>query len=137
MTPAIVSAETFLKLSEASKNWCLMVKPTKRTNTVLDALNALLGAEQDAKSLNETIIYAFELLWLNGLKPKLEYEEQVWNNSQSLEDAIKEYTARIGSTNDLAETQKKEIGGYLESIAVDGMVYETSHTLITAMYWQV
>lgn len=43
MTSAFVSAETFSKISEASRNWVPMVRPTRRTNSVLDALNSLVG----------------------------------------------------------------------------------------------
>lgn len=137
MTPAVVSAETFTKLSEASRSWVLMVKPTRRTNTVLDELNRLVGAEKDMKTLDETMAYAFDLAWLNGFCPRLEYENQVWENDAPLDKAIEEYTLRISSTHDLTDENKEAIRTYLESIAVDGSVHETSHTLIVAMYWQV
>lgn len=137
MTPAVVSAETFIKLSEASRNWVLMVKPTRRTNTVLDELNRLVEAEKDTKALDETMAYAFDLAWLMGFQPKLEYENQVWENDLSLDEAIEEYTLRIASTHDLSEENKQDIRNYLERTAVDGRIHETSHTLIVAMYWQV
>ena len=137
MTPAVASAETFMKLSEASRGWCLMVKPTRRTNSLLDVLNELVGAPEESGALNDTIAYAFDLLWLSGMKPKMDYEEQVWNITQPLAEAIREYTARINSTQDLTGAQRTAIAGYLEEIAVDGMVRETTHTLVAAMYWQV
>lgn len=137
MTPAIVSAETFLKLSEASRNWVLMVKPARRTNSVLDALNRIVGAERDATSLDETVAYAFDLAWLKGFQPKFEYENQVWENDMPLEKAIEEYTLRISSTYELSDENKEEIREYLASIAADGIVHEVSHTAIVAMYWQV
>lgn len=137
MTPAVASAETFVKLSEASRGWCLMVKPTRRTNSVLDVLNAMVGAPRETETLNDTVAYAFDLLWLSGMKPKMDYEEQVWKIVQTLPDAIREYTARISSTHDLTRVQSAAICDYLEGIAVDGMVHETTHTLVAAMYWQV
>lgn len=137
MTPAVVSAETFLKLSEASRNWVLMVKPTRRTNVVLDELNKLVGAEKDKKTLDETMAFAFDLAWLMGFQPKLEYENQEWENDFSLEEAVEQYTLRIAFTHDLSEDNKQAIKNYLESIAVDGSVHELSHTQIVAMYWQV
>lgn len=137
MTPAIVSAETFLKLSEASRNWVLMVKPTRRRNSVLDDLNSLVSADKDMKTLDETITYAFDLAWQKGYCPKFEYENQIWEQDLSLEEAIKEYTLRIASMHELSDMNKAEIKKYLEGIAVDGRVHETTHTLIAAMYWQV
>ncbi len=137
MTPAVVSAETFLKLSEASRNWVLMVKPTRRTNSVLDELNKLVGADKDTKALDETMAYAFDLAWLMGYQPKFEYENQIWENDAPLDKAIEEYTLRISSMHELSDENKLAISTYLEGIAVDGSVHEISHTLIVAMYWQV
>lgn len=137
MTPAVVSAETFLKLSEASRNWVLMVKPTRRTNSVLDELNKLVGADQDTKALDETMAYAFDLLWLMGCCPRLEYENQVWDSNLPLDKAVEEYTLRISSMRELTEENINSIRTYLESIAADGIVHEIAHTTIVAMYWQV
>lgn len=137
MTPAVASAETFLKLSSASRKWVLTVKPTRRTNSVLDELNKLVGAERDTKALDESMAYAFDLTWLMGCCPRLEYENQVWESDMPLDKAIEEYTLRISSMHELSEENKEAIQTYLESIAVDGLVHETSHTLIVAMYWQV
>ena len=137
MTPAVVSADTFLKLSEASRNWVLMVKPTRRTNSVLDELNRLVSAEKDTKALDETMAYAFDLAWLKGYNPRFEYENQIWESDTPLDKAIEEYTLRISSTHDLSDQNKESIRSYLESIAVNGSIHETSHTLIVAMYWQV
>ncbi|MEA4895993.1 MAG: methyltransferase domain-containing protein [Oscillospiraceae bacterium] len=137
MTPAVVSAETFLKLSEASRNWVLMVKPARRVNSVLDELNRLVKAEEDTKALDETMAYAFDLAWLKGYSPKFEYENQTWEHDLPLDKAIEEYTLRISSMHELTEENKAAIKAHLESIAVDGSVHETSHTQIVAMYWQV
>lgn len=138
MTPAVCSAETFLKLSDVSSNWVLMVKPTRRDNSVLDALLKCVGAQPDTKALDETIIYAFALAWTAGYRPKLEYEEQVWENTQPLAEAIEEYTLRIASMNELTDDGRAKIKSCLEGIAeADGTIHETTHTTIAAMYWQV
>ena len=136
MTPAIVSADTFIKLMEASKNWVLMVKPTRRTNAILDELNRLVGAEQDTKPLDETVAYAFDLAWMSGCCPRLEYEEQLWESDMTLEEAVRDYTLRISSLHELGDDDKLKIRGYLESVAKDGIVHETTHTMVAAMYWQ-
>ena len=137
MTPAIASAETFLKLSQASRGWCLMVKPTRRTNSVLDVLHQLLDLPQESQTLDKAIVYGFDLLWLKGWHPYLDYEPQVWENQLPVEQAVQEYTSRIRSSHPLTPVQEECIRQYLEEHSVDGMVQETSHTLIAAMYWQV
>lgn len=137
MTPAVVSADTFMKLIGASRNWVLMVKPTRRSNTILDELNKIVGAECDTKPLDETMAYAFDLAWLSGSFPRLEYEQQVWEMDMPLEEAVDEYTLRIGSLHELKDGDKAKIRDYLGSVAVNGNVHETTHTAIVAMYWQV
>ena len=137
MTPAVVSADTFLKLIEASRGWVLMVKPTRRTNSILDELNRLVNAEQDTKALDETMVYAFDLAWRTGGCPKLDYEEQIWKDDQPLEEAIKEYTLRISSMHELSDSDREKIREYLENIAVDEIVHEISNTTLVAMYWHV
>ncbi len=137
MTPAVDSADSFLKLSEASRNWCLVVKPTRRSNAVLDRLTELLGIEPDSKSLDETLLYSFELLWLYGRKPKIEYEEQCWENSWQLDEALREYTLRLSASHALAPAQKEAVAEFLRSVSADGIVKETTHTTIAAIFWQV
>lgn len=137
MTPAIASADTFLKLIEASRGWVLMVKPTRRRNKVLDKLNALISADPKAGTPDDEIAYAFDLAWLSGGRPRLEYETQVWDIEQPLEDAIREYTARIASATELKTGDKEKIKEYLSEIAEDGIVREKSTMDIAAMYWQV
>lgn len=137
MTPAVDSADTFLKLSEASRKWCLMVKPARRKNSVLDQVTALLELPRDTNALEETLLYAFELLRLSGLKPRVEYEEQVWESTRKTEDAIREYTLRLSSSHTLSPRQKEAIAAFLRSISVDDCVKETTHTTMAAVYWQV
>jgi SAM-dependent methyltransferase len=137
MTPAVTSADTFMKLTEASKKWCLLVKPSRRTNSVLDALNEIAGAQRDTKSLDETIAYAFDLLWQEGYCPKLEYEPQVWQSKKPLEEAVFQYTKRIETHHDLSEGKKEAIREFLTSSSVNGFVEESTKTTIVAMYWQV
>ncbi|NLV86092.1 MAG: class I SAM-dependent methyltransferase [Clostridiales bacterium] len=137
MTPAIASADSFLKLIEASRGWVLMVKPTRRSNAVFDELLRLVCADEDRKTLDESLAYAFDLAWMTGGQPKLEYQQQVWESKQPLEEAVSEYTNRISSQHELSAGDKEKIRGYLESIAIEGQVSETSHTNIAAMYWKV
>lgn len=137
MTPAVASADTFLKLSKASRNWVLMVKPARRTNSVLDALNSLTGAPTDRRTLDEAIAYAFDLAWLSGFQPRLTYQRQVWNSDMPLEEAVEAYTLRIASVRTLTGENRRDIRNYLTRIAADGRVREETHTLIAAMYWQV
>jgi SAM-dependent methyltransferase len=137
MTPAIVSADTFLKLIDASRGWVMMVKPTRRTNSVFDELNKLVNAEQESKALKETLTFAIDLVLNMGGQPRLEYQQRNMEHSRPLEETVVDYTKRIASSRELSKGDEKKIREYIESIAVDGMIHEKSESTIVAMYWKV
>jgi hypothetical protein len=138
MTPAIADAETFAKLSTASREWCVFVKPSRRVNSLLDPLHVLIGAPRDTKGLDDTIAYAFELLWRDGLSPKIDYAPEVWHNRKPLEESVHQYTKRIESYKALDNAQRDSIKRYLTNQAdKDGFVEETTTTTIVAMYWHI
>ncbi|WP_353852671.1 hypothetical protein [Dehalobacter restrictus] len=67
ITPAIQSADTFKKLTAASKRWCVLSKPIRRTDPVSDAVKDLVGIKERRENCDEELAYAFELLWVRGI----------------------------------------------------------------------
>ena len=60
------------------------------------------------------------------------------NASKDLNDsALRDVTLRISSAHKLTDRDKEKIKEYLENVAVDGIVHETSNTSLAAMYWHV
>jgi SAM-dependent methyltransferase len=137
MTPAITDAQTFMKLSQASRRWCLMVKPCRRTSTIYDVLNALVGVPEEKKALDDALIYAFALLWDSGYSPRVEYEYEVWHDKLRLDEAITQYTRRIETYHRIDDNGRRKILDYLTAQAKDGFVEERTETQIAAMYWRV
>jgi len=137
MTPAINSAETFEKLSKASKKYCVLCKPTRRNDPVSEKVKELVGINKNKESCDMDIAYAFEMLWLQGYEPKVEYEKQVWNMEKTLEEAFGLYINRVKSYKDITLEEEKIIKKYLESICKDGLVVEKVNTTIATIYWQV
>jgi SAM-dependent methyltransferase len=137
MTPAIADAKTFMKLSEASRRWCLMVKPCRKTTRLYDALTAFLDLPEDKKALDDSLIYAFGLLWESGYSPRLEYDQEVWRDTIALEEAVSQYTARLETYYRIDDTLRRGIRDFLAGQARDGVVEERTDTQIAAMYWRV
>ncbi len=137
MTPAVQSAETFLKLSQASRGWCVMSKPTRRVDPVSDEIKKLAGITEKRESSDKDMLYAFELLWLQGLQPRFEYEKQRWNMKKTLEEAYGLYINRVRTYKDITDQEEKQMREYLQSIAKAGLVYEDVDTTITTIYWHV
>lgn len=136
-TPAINSADAFLKLMDASRNWVLTVSAVRRQSSVMDGLCKLLGMERDTKSYDDTIAYAFDLLWAKGYCPRVEYESDVWKNDGPLNSMIDDYSRRLSSMRALSDKDESTLRSYLKSLSVDGNIHEETNTTMVAMYWQV
>ncbi|MCR6544839.1 class I SAM-dependent methyltransferase [Dehalobacterium formicoaceticum] len=136
MTPAVQSAVTFQKLSLASKGWCVLSKATRRVDPVSDAVKKLVGIEERRES-DLDIVYAFELLWYQGLQPRFEYEEQHWHLENTPEEAYDLYINRVKTYRDITSDEEQEIKDYLQSIKMNGLICEDIDTTITTLYWHV
>ncbi|MCH3916228.1 MAG: class I SAM-dependent methyltransferase [Spirochaetia bacterium] len=137
MTPAVSSDETLLKMCQASKNWCLIAKPTRRINSVLDPLLEISETQRDRTALDESFVHMFDLLWASGYCPNITYEKQIWHSCEPIIKAIRMYTDRIASKKELSKDQQDHIVDYLQSIAVNGQVEEETHVTVATLYWQV
>lgn len=137
MTPAVQSADTFLKLSQASRGWCVLSKPTRRTDPVSDEVKRLVGISEKRESSDRDILYAFTLLWEQRLLPHLEYERQQWDMRKTPEEAYGLYVNRVKTYREITPEEEQRIVRFLESITKDGVICETVDTTITTLYWHV
>lgn len=137
MTPAVQSADTFLKLSGASRGWCAVSKPTHRTDPVSDAVRELVGITGPRETGDQDICYAFSLLWQDGLLPELRYERQHWHMRKTPQEAAGLYVNRMKTERDLSDEEEQRILRYLKSIEQNGMVCEDVDTIVTTIFWHV
>ncbi len=137
MTPAIQSEDTFEKLSAASKGWCVLAKPIKRTDPVSDAVKELVSISEHRESSDEEILFSFEMLWRQGYLPQLEYEKQVWNMKKTLDEAYGLYVNRVKTYQDITSAEEEYIRAYLKTLARDGFIYEDVDTTIATLFWRV
>lgn len=137
MTPAISNASTFEKMTEASKGFCAMSKPTRRIDPILDRIMDALEVKAFKGGADEEIIYAFELLWAKGYCPKFDYENQIWRTQKSISQATDMYIKRIKQYKNISEDEEKQIFDIVKSFEANGQINEEINTLITTMYWKV
>jgi len=137
MTPAIQSVDTFEKLSAASKGWCVLAKPIRRTDPVSDAVKEMVGIRERRESADEDILFAFNMLWQQEYLPRLAYEKQVWKMRKTLDEAYGLYINRIKTYKDISWAQEEEVREYIKSLARDGFIHEDVDTTIATLYWQV
>ncbi len=136
MTPAIDSAAALEKLIACSRQYCFLTKPTRRTDSVFDAIKQQLGlpvGSEFAKHIRE----AFDLVWQLGACPQLSYRQDVWQFENSLEEAWAWYTGKLKTQRRINPDEEALVREYLRKIAVDGRVQEETRTTIVTMYWKV
>lgn len=135
MTPAIQSANTFEKLSQASKGFCLIRFNTKRSDSVSDELHKILNISHKTQNLG--FMYAFDMLWLQGYTPKVHYENKNWVSHEPLDKAIDIYTKGIKAHRNINEEEEEKIRKYLISISEDNYVTEEIKGTVATLYWNV
>ena len=137
MTPAICDYETFDKMNACSRNLCMLQKPTRRKNQVLDEAFRRVGIDRSEAQYHGDIWQAFTYLWYKGYCPQFFYHDDVWDSKKSVEDMKAWCTDRALLQKKLTEEEQAEIRSYVESLAVDGMVHEHTTTTRVTVVWKV
>ena len=137
MSPAVQSVKTFAMLTEASRAWCFMAKPTRREDRITSYLLNKLGVDWYHRPFDVDMMYAFAWLSLKGLLPKVEYFKSRWERTLSLDEAAIYYKEWLGMNYPLTEAQKAGIRPTLAEIAQDGMVNDSNDVTISILYWHV
>lgn len=135
MTPAVQSAAGFEKLIAASRGACILTKLTRRSHAVQDGAFAQLGMRPFGN--DDTIAYAFDLLWMLGYQPRITYEARQWLGRVPLEQMHQEICQRAAVTRVLSLGEQKAVLHYLQDLAQDGMIEETSSATAVTLYWRV
>lgn len=137
MTPAICNYETFDKMNACSRNLCMMQKPTRRKNQVMDEAFRRVGIERSEAQYHGDIWQAFTFLWYKGYCPQFFYHDEVWDSKKSVEDMVAWCTDRALLQKKLTEKEQTVIRSNVESLAVDGMVQEHTITTRVTVIWNV
>lgn len=137
MTPAIRDGETFKRMLDLAGEYCYMAKPCRRTDSVLQEVQRIMGIEsEDAEGRDESILRAFVAVWQSGMTPSMHRRHERWENSRTLDQALSFYRDQQLPQNPNDEVFNA-VTQYLESIAEDGMVRETIDTEIVVMGWRM
>lgn len=137
MTPAVQDAKTFEKLSAASRRWCVLSKPIRRSDPVLATIKALVGITEKPESSDTDLLYAFGLLWQQGYLPRMEYERQSWALRKTLDEACGFYINRIKTYRDISSQDEGRVRDYLSELCDDGLVREDVETTVATLFWRV
>ena len=134
-TPAIFDRSTLNKMTEASSGYCCLLTQVTGDNSVR---LAPIAADDRREDMTRRGLYcAFNILWLQGYYPEVEYLERSWDSECSLDEAILMYTRHFNSRGQLSEEQQAAIADRLREISRDGTVREQGHSRVAMLLWKV
>ncbi len=137
MTPAICGYDTFQKMCACSRNLCMLEKPTRRTNKIMDEAFRLVGIQRDAQQYQGEVPQIFTYLWYHDCCPRLFYRNETWTPRKTTEDMIAWCTDRALLEKELSPEERTLIRDYVTAQAQEGMVQEYTTTTRVTMIWTV
>lgn len=135
MTPAVADYATLDKMNSCSRNLCIIEKPTRRHDRVLDAAHLCVGNPAPGKD-DCDIQNIFAYLWLKGYEPRFFYRQEKWNTTRKTEDMVVWCTERARLRKALSPEEEQRIRDLVESQAEAGHVMETTTTTRVTVIWK-
>lgn len=136
-TPAIFDRSTLNKMTEASSGYCCLLTQVTGDNSVRRELAPIAADDRREDMTRRGLYCAFNILWLQGYYPEVEYLERSWDSECSLDEAILMYTRHVNSRGQLSEEQQAAIADRLRKISRDGTVREQGHSRVAMLLWKV
>lgn len=137
MTPAISSFEALDKLNACSRNLCMMERPTRRKNWVMDEAFRLVGIKQTEEQFHGDMPKIFSYLWYTGACPQFYYHEEVWNEPRTTEDMVHWVTERARLEKELTAEEEARIQDFIVAQDQNGQVFEYTTTTKVLAVWHV
>lgn len=137
LTPAVQSYHTLELMNQASKKWCFLSKPVEWKNSLVYEVVEKLGLTRKYRTFDEDMLFAFNVLRLEGYTPYTCYKRMTWHTLGSLEKAILETTGRIEMKLCLEEEQKRRIPEIIAEYAKQDVVETTTDVVYAGYCWRV
>lgn len=132
-TPAVSDYDTLMKLIHASRRYCFLCIPSRRSDSIMDELKKRAGIKKS--NWDDSIAYIFDTIWGFGWNPEIRYTKTVWKNAKPLDKAKIWYLGRLKEqVADPAVLAAAE--AYLESVGRNGIVEETILTTLVSLFWE-
>ena len=134
-TPAIYDRSTLNKMTEASAGHCCLLTQVTGDNSVRRALAPIAGEDRRDEMRRRGLYCAFNILWLQGYYPEVEYLERSWDSECALDEAILMYTRRFNNSGQLTEEQQTAIADRLRHMSNNGVIREQGQSRVALLFW--
>ena len=135
-TPAIYDRSTLNKMTEASAGFCCLLTQVTGDNSVRREIAPIAGDDKREDMTRRGLYCAFNILWLQGHYPEVEYLERSWDSECALDEAILMYTRHFNSRGQLTERQQAAIADRLGELSKNGVVREQGHSRVALLFWK-
>ncbi len=136
-TPAVNDRAALEKMIAASCGYCCMISQVDTRHSVRDRLKTLVDWDAHKERISRSFYCAFNLLWLMGYYPEVEYMDRAWESDSSLEEAELMYLRFFESMGPLSEQQRESLTRALTETSRDGRVHESVQSKVAIMFWAV
>lgn len=134
MTPAVCDYATLEKMDACSTGLCMLEKPARRTDAVLDQALRLVGiAPEDTDNGMQNI---FAYLWCKGYEPQFFYCRETWQTERTTGDMVAWCTDRARLRGMLSPEEERTIRDFVESLAENEIVTERTNTTRVTVIWK-
>lgn len=135
-TPAVYDRFSLNKMTEASAGFCCLLTQVTGYNSVRRELAPIAGDDRREDMTRRGLYCAFNILWLQGFYPEVEYLERSWDSECSLDEAVLMYTRHFNSRGELTDRQQADIADRLLKLSKNGMVREQGHSRVALLFWK-
>ena len=136
-TPAVNDRAALEKMIAASCGSCCIISQVDTCHSVRDQLKSLVDWDAHKERVSRSFYCAFNLLWLMGYYPEVEYMDRAWESDSSLEEAELMYLRFFESMGPLSPQQKEGLTRKLAELSSDGRVRESVQAKAALMFWRV
>ena len=137
MTPAICDYHTLDLMNRCAAGHCFLVKPTRRSDEIMDGAFGEVGLPRKADELDMTVLNTFNYLWLKGITPEVTSKKEIWTMERSVEKMTAWCIDQASLRKELTSEEKERIHGFVEKRSVGGTVTEKVETTVVTVYWDV
>ncbi len=134
MTPAVCDYATLEKMDACAARLCMLQKPTRRRDSVLDRALELVGILPEAA--DQAMVRTYNYLWEKGYEPHFVYDREIWHTERVTEDMVGWCTDRAKLRNELTPAEEAEIACFVRSLSENGIVSECTTTTRVTTIWK-
>ncbi|OXS28214.1 MAG: hypothetical protein BCS36_00535 [Desulfovibrio sp. MES5] len=136
-TPAVNDKAALEKMIAASCGSCCIISQVDTRHSVRDQLKQFVDWDAHKERISRSFYCAFNILWLMGYYPEVEYIDRAWESDSSLEEAELMYLRFFESMGPLTQQQKEGLTRKLAELSCDGLVQESVQSKVALMFWSV